>query len=113
MLIEDCITGQNTVNGAPEVDRKALFEIRSSKRITVTGVQLTNASPCGINVSDCSDTLISASSVLESRDESKLLQAVRWSGKGTGNMLSNCRLQTAPDLDPASGVTATGNVTGS
>lgn len=113
MLIEDCITGQNTVNGAPEVDRKALFEIRSSKRITVTGVQLANASPCGISVSDCSDTLISASSVLESRDESKLLQAVRWSGKGTGNMLSNCRLQTAPDLDPASGVTATGNVTGS
>lgn len=110
MLIEDCAGGLNTVAGSPTTTRKALFEISNSRRVTITGVQLTNPSPIGFNVDDCSDTMINACTVLESRSEPKLIDTVKWSGAGSGNMLTNCRLARPPRISDAAGVNVAGLV---
>ncbi|MFK7820471.1 MAG: right-handed parallel beta-helix repeat-containing protein [Planctomycetaceae bacterium] len=112
MLIEDAIAGQNTVSGSPNVDREASFEIHDSRRVTVTGIQITNPSPVGILVKNCSNTMITGSSVFETRDERKVTHSVKWTGVGTGNMLTGCRLQADPTIADSANVTASGNVTG-
>ncbi len=110
MQIEDGLAGENTVAGAPAVERNALVEISDSRRINITGVQLTNASPCGFHLTQCSDTIIANCSVLEERDQPKLKHSVRWTAQGSGNMLTNCRLETEPDLAPESTVESNGHV---
>jgi polygalacturonase len=112
MLIEDCVGGQNTVAVSPRVNREASFELKDCRRVTINGVQLTNASPTGIAVSDCSDVIISSCTVLESREQTRLKHAIRWIGTGTGNMLHGCRLKTKPLIETSAGVTHTGNVIG-
>ena len=112
MLVEDCDAGQNTVSGSPPLKRQASFEISNSNRVIVSAVQLTNSSPQGFLVKDSSDTTIHACTVLESRQTSKLKHAVSWQGRGSGNMLANCRLKNEPSIGKDSGVTSAGHVIG-
>lgn len=112
MQIEDCAAGQNTVAGAPALEREALFEVTDSARVIVSAVQLTNASPQGMLIRNCSDTTVTGCSILETRKVSSLKRAMNWQGRGSGNMLVNCRLKQPPTIEEDSGVTSSGHVVG-
>lgn len=111
-LIEDCAGGQNTVAGAPPAARTGLVQLSGSRRMTLTGVQLVNASPRGFDIRECEDTLLNGCSVLESRSDSKLTHSIHWSGKGRGNMVSACRLHAPHKLAAEAGVVDAQNVVG-
>ncbi len=113
MQVEDCRAGQNTVAGAPQSERSALVQIRDSRRVNITGIQLTNPSPRGFDLERCSDTVIANCTVLETREDSKLDASIRWTGQGAGNLLSSCRLGTEPEIEKKAGVETTGHVVSS
>ena len=95
-VIEDCRAGQHTVPEAIAIERKGLIEIVRCQRVNLSGIEVLNATPTGISLEDCSDTLISGCTVLDVRQEKKMEAAIRWTGEGAGNFVSACRLGGGP-----------------
>ena len=104
MLIEDSASGQNTVDGAPAVKRTALVSIRHCDRVTINAVQLVNPSPVGIELHACSDTQFSNCTVLRKEHKERMTKSVVWTGEGTGNMLSACRIGATLQIDDVADV---------
>lgn len=92
MLIEDAASGQNTVEGAPEVQRTSLMLFENCQRMTLTALQLINPSPVGMELRECSDTQISNCTILRKENRQELKNAIVWTGEGSGNAMLNCRL---------------------
>jgi len=91
-IIQDCQTGQHTVPGVVPIKRQGLLELIGCRRINISGTQVVEGSPNGIYLENCSDTLISGCTVLEDRKEKLMQAAIRWTGPGSGNMISTSRL---------------------
>ncbi|MFP6667637.1 MAG: right-handed parallel beta-helix repeat-containing protein [Pirellulales bacterium] len=70
----------------------SLLEIVRCRRINVTGCSISNPSPFGILAVDSHDLNISGCTILESRRPSRMRSAIRMEGKGTGNLISGCRV---------------------
>ncbi|MFP6692463.1 MAG: right-handed parallel beta-helix repeat-containing protein, partial [Pirellulales bacterium] len=70
----------------------SLLEIVRCRRINVTGCSISNPSPFGILAADSHDLNISGCTILESRRPSRMRSAIRMEGKGTGNLISGCRV---------------------
>ena len=81
--IQDALAGKTTVPGAKTFPRRGLLELIRSRRIGVIGCQILNGSPYGILLEDCSDVLVSGTTITDSRAETKMQNAVRWTGPGT------------------------------
>ena len=86
-IIHDCQTGQHTTTDTKPIVREALVEIVRSQRVLISGCQVLDAQPYGIQVADSSLVSITGCSILETRSEKKTRAAVRFTGKGTGNYL--------------------------
>ena len=94
VLIQDCQAGRHTVSDTVELQRDGLLELIRCRRVNLSGTQVIDSAPYGIYLEDCSDTLISGCTVLDSRDQKLMQAAICWKGAGSGNMIANCRLGT-------------------
>ena len=112
--IKDALAGKHTHPDAAPLERSALVEIVDCQRVTATGLHVIDGVPYGIDVSNSSDVNITACTILEAREEKLSTAAVRWTGKGTGNMLAQCRIGSGKDgstqIDESAGVSVSGLV---
>ncbi len=94
--------------------KASLLELVECRRINVSGCQLIDGVPSGLDAVDCSDVSVAGCTIHDSRPEPMSQHAVRFSGKGTGNLLamnSIGRSVGAPlDLADSAGVTVQGNL---
>lgn len=92
LLIQDSQAAQHTVKDAVQVSRTALIELVRCRRVTLSGVHAIDGAPAGLALEDCSDTVLSGCTILESRAEPKMLTPIHWTGHGSGNLVASCRL---------------------
>ncbi|HLJ09908.1 MAG TPA: right-handed parallel beta-helix repeat-containing protein, partial [Planctomycetaceae bacterium] len=92
LLIQDCQAGKHTVIDAGPQSRQGLIEIIRCRRVNISGVQILEPAPYGIFLDECRDTLVTGSTILDSRSPMLMQAAVRWQGPGTGNLIADCRL---------------------
>lgn len=92
LQIHDCRAGQHTVATAPPLHRDGLLEIHQCQRVTVSSCQILDGAPVGIHVRQSRDVSVSQCMILESREPRLSAAAVRWTGAGSGNLLSGNRL---------------------
>lgn len=74
------------------IDRDALLELVRCRRVTISGVQVLEPSPCGIAVRDCRDTILTGCTVLDERQPKQMKAAIRWQGDGAGNLVAASRI---------------------
>jgi parallel beta-helix repeat protein len=112
LLIEDAEAGEHTVEGVEPMVRDGLLEFVRCRRVNVTGTQVLDATPNGIYLEDCSDTIISGCTILDDRQPQKMRAAVRWKGVGDGNMITQSRIGrgTETDIDCPQHVRLSGNL---
>lgn len=91
-LVQDCQAGRHTVPNTVELSRDGLVEFVRCRRTNISGSQVIDSAPYGLYLEDCSDTLITGTSVIDSREKKLMRAAIRWKGKGTGNLIANCRI---------------------
>jgi len=91
LQIQDALAGENTVKDSIPVHREGLIELIRCRRLNITGMQVLEGSPHALHLEDCSDTVITGCSVFETRSEKLTKAAIHWIGKGSGNLIANCR----------------------
>ena len=111
-IIQDCQSGQHTVPESKPIIRNGLLEIINCQRINVNGCQILDGYPNGIYVDKSKDVIVSGCNILDTRKEPKTEFAVQWTGTGSGNFLTNNRLQKQVEIDLDSGVQQTNNMFG-
>jgi hypothetical protein len=97
LLIEDAEAGQHTVCGAVPIVREGLIELVRCRCVNISGTQVLNPTPQGIYLEDCSDTLISACTILDRRQPPRMRAAIRWTGEGEGNLITGSRIGTGSE----------------
>ena len=97
LLIQDALAGKHTVKDVVPIERDALIELIRCRRVNVTGCQVLEGTPVGIQLDDCSDTLITGCSVLDAREPKLMQAAIRWRGAGSGNLISGCRINVGSE----------------
>ena len=112
--LQDAQAGENTVPGSLKSDKLALLEIENSQRINVSASQFFEGTPRGILVDSCDNVAITGCMLLDQRSERKTKAQIAWKGKGSGNLISACRVGASVDkpisLELQSGVTVAGNL---
>ena len=112
--LQDAQAGENTVPGSLKSDKLALLEIENSQRINVSASQFFEGTPRGILVDSCDNVAITGCMLLDQRSERKTKTQIEWKGKGSGNLISACRVGASVDkpisLELQSGVTVAGNL---
>ena len=97
LMIQDCQSGRHTVGDAGRQERQGLIELVRCRRINVSGTEVIDGAPYGIFVDECSDTLVTGCTILDTRTPKLMHSALRWQGDGSGNLVSNCRLGPGSD----------------
>jgi len=92
IIIQDCQSGKHTVTEAGPQAREGLIELVRCRRINVSGVQILEPAPYGLFLDECSDTLVSGCTILDSRAPALMQAAIRCQGTGSGNLIGHCRL---------------------
>lgn len=109
LAIADCQAGRHTVQTPHEQKRQGLLEIVGCRRVTASGLHVTDGAPCGIYLENASNVNLSGCTVLETREHKLTEAAIRWTGQGSGNLISGCRAhsgtQAALQLGEEAGVT--------
>ena len=85
ILVSGCAFRDEHPDGQPT--NASLLEIAASHRVTVSGCQLIDGVPCGIDVSDSESVLITGCTVRDTREPPRARHAIRFSGKGATNRL--------------------------
>tara|TARA_B100001123_G_scaffold429190_1_gene547300 strand:- start:378 stop:1757 length:1380 start_codon:yes stop_codon:yes gene_type:complete len=111
-VIQDCQSGQHTVPESKPITKNGLLEIINCQRITVNGCQILDGYPNGIYIERSKDIIVCSCNILDTRPEPKTEFSVQWTGPGSGNLLTNNRLQTQVKIDLNSGVLQTNNAFG-
>ncbi len=92
IVIQDCQSGRHTVAEAGQQTREGLIELVRCRRINVSGAQILEPAPYGLFLDECSDTLVTGSTILDNRSPALMQAAIRWQGAGSGNLIGHCRL---------------------
>ena len=107
----DCvITGCTMADESEEgqASNASLLEIQGCRRISVTGCQMLDGVPYGLDVVDSSQINVSGCTIMEKRKGKFMQAAVRWANVGKENMLSHNTLGSGlrgrTMIDPKSGV---------
>jgi hypothetical protein len=108
--ITDAAAGRHTMAGVPSVDRQALVELHRCQRINITGCNIHNGTPIGVDLLDCELTALHACQILESRRPALMTMPIRWRGRGRHNRVSQCTIGRSLEIEPSAGVTAEGNI---
>lgn len=92
----------------------SLLELVDCRRVSVSGSQFLNGTPCGIDAADCSQLSIVGNTVHDARQPLRSQHAIRVSGAGQANLLAMNTIGAATDrplaVDASAGVTEQGNV---
>lgn len=92
----------------------SLLELVECQRINVSGSQLLDGVPCGIDVTDCDHVSITGCTIHETREDRKSRHAIRFTGQGQGNLIGMNSIGHVSDspfaLDETAGVREEGNV---
>lgn len=92
LLIEDAAAGKHTVKGAVPIQREALLELHNCHRVNISGIQVLDGTPIGIQLQDCSETLLHGCSISDNRNPKQMNTAIRWTGQGKRNSIGHCRI---------------------
>jgi hypothetical protein len=95
LLIQDAPEGMHTVNDVVPIQRDALVEVVRCHGVNVTGCQILDGTPFGILLDDCSDSVVSSCSILDTRTPAKMQSGIVWKGNVRGNMLSSTAISGA------------------
>ena len=68
VIIQDAQAGRHTVKGSTPVERKGLLEIVNCQRVSLSGTQVIDPGEPGIWLEDCSDTVLTGCTVIDSRE---------------------------------------------
>lgn len=84
------LTGCSFLDEHPEGQPSAasLLELAKCDRINVSGCQLLDGVPCGIDATDCNHVSVTGCTIHDTREDRKSLHAVRFRGKGRGNLVA-------------------------
>lgn len=91
-LIQDCQAGKHTVPEVTPIVREALVEFVKCRRVNLSGVQIVDGAPYGLLLDQCSETVLSGCSILDSRNPKLMQSAIRWTGDGANNLVTGSRL---------------------
>jgi hypothetical protein len=89
--IQDALAGRHTVKDAVPIHRDALIEILRCSRLNFTGLQVLDGAPVAMLLVDCRDTVITGTSLFDTRSTPLMEHAIKWIGDGGGNLVANCR----------------------
>jgi hypothetical protein len=103
VIVQDAQAGRHTVTDAVPLERDALVELVRCRRINVNGCQILDGTPVGLLLEDCHDTLVSACTVIDQREEKQMATGIAWKGSGSGNQVCHCRVggATGTGIDAA------------
>lgn len=93
--LQDAQAGENTVAGAVKANKQALLEVAHCERVNVSGCQFLDGTPHGVLVDTSDNVSINGCMLLDSRSPRQTTSQVRWQGKGTGNVITGCRVGAA------------------
>ncbi|MDB4793782.1 right-handed parallel beta-helix repeat-containing protein [Pirellulaceae bacterium] len=99
LLIEDAEAGKHTVPNTVPIKREALIEIMNCRRVSLSGVQVLDPTPVGIRLHQCQDTVLTGCTVIDDRIPQKMTMPILWTGEGTGNMITGCRMGKGSEGD--------------
>jgi hypothetical protein len=91
LQIQDAQAGEHTVAGVVPIERQGLVELVRCSQMTLTGLQILEGSPFGLYLEDCSETMLTGCSILDTRDKKRTDAGVKWTGSGKGNAIAHCR----------------------
>ena len=102
---DNCNISGSLIHGKTEpftnaTGRRALVELLNCRRMSITGLQVFNGLPAGMYLEGCTDTLVSACTVMETRPGEKT-PSIEWSDADATNILANCRLGATTNLSDA------------
>ena len=91
LQIQDAQAGEHTVAGVVPIVRKGLIELVRCRQVMLTGVQVLEGNPFGLYAEDCSETMLTGCSFLDTREVKRTEASVKWVGAGKSNSIANCR----------------------
>ncbi len=93
----------------------SLLELADCRRINISGCQLLDGVPCGLDAANCSDISVNGCTIHDTRTERKSQHAVRFTGTGRGNLLATTNigptLESPLALADTAGVDVQSNIT--
>ncbi|MCH2126560.1 MAG: right-handed parallel beta-helix repeat-containing protein [Pirellulaceae bacterium] len=90
-VIEDAEAGTHTVETVP-LERLGLIELERCQRMSITGTQILDPTPCGLHIRDCDDLLIQGCTIHDAREKMAMTTPIDWQGKATTGLISGCRI---------------------
>ena len=97
-LIEDAQAGKHTVKTDVKFQRDGLLELIRCQNFNISGTRIQDGVPCGVFIVDSSGILINGCSIIDQRQKPLLKVPLIWKGAGSQNMISNCILDQAENL---------------
>ena len=91
LQIQDAQAGEHTVAGVVPIKRQGLVELVRCRQMTLTGIQVLEGSPFGLYLEDCSETMLTGCTFLDTREKKQTQASVKWTGPGKANAISHCR----------------------
>ena len=73
------------------IQHQGLIELVRCRQMTLTGVQVLEGSPFGLDAEDCSETMLTGCSFLDTREPKQTQASVKWTGPGKSNSIAHCR----------------------
>lgn len=77
-------------NAVP-IQRQGLIEMVRCQQMTLTGLQILEGTPFGLYIEDCSETMLTGCSFLDTREKKQTQASIKWTGAGRGNSIAHCR----------------------
>lgn len=103
----DCtISGCSFHDESPEGQKSgaSLLELERCQRIAVAGCNFSDGVPYGIDAVDCRDVLVTGCTIADTRETPRAKAAIRFNGKGSGNLIASCALRGEVSAEPSAGL---------
>jgi len=107
-LIHGCHLEDESQQG--QASGASLLELVDCRRINVSGCQLLGGVPYGIDATSCSELNISGCTVIDPREKKPSQGAIRFTGRGTANLLTSTITDRPPQFDDGVQVQTQGNI---
>ena len=91
LQIQDAQAGEHTVAGVVPIKRQGLIELVRCRQMTLTGIQVLEGTPFGLYLEDCSETMLTGCSIIDTREQKQTQASVKWMGPGKANAIAHCR----------------------
>jgi hypothetical protein len=86
-VLQDAEAGRHTASSPVEIEREGLLEVIGCNVFTLGACQIVDSAQSGLYVQGSSHVLVSGCTVLDTRGEPMMTEAVRWTGSGRANAM--------------------------